>query len=245
MLAKRIIPCLDVRDGRVVKGKQFQDLKDQGSPSALASYYDGQGADELVFLDVAATKESRSAMLETVRQTASQVFIPLTVGGGIRTVKEAETLFKNGADKVSVNSAAVEQPDLVVELSREFGSQSIVVAIDSLSGKVYSRSGSKKTSLRTVGWAKKAQELGAGELLLTSIGADGMQTGFDVGLLNEVCGSVSIPVIASGGAGKMEDFLEALKVADAALAASTFHTKKILIPELKGFLKEKGMVVRS
>lgn len=244
MLAKRIIPCLDVKNGRVVKGKKFRDLKDQGSPSKLASYYDEQGADELVFLDVTATSESRIAMLESVRETASNVFMPLTVGGGIRTVAEAEKLFKNGADKVSVNSAAVERPELVVELSREFGSQSIVVAIDSLDGFVCIRSGSKKTRLRAAEWAEKAQELGAGEILLTSIEADGMQAGFDVGLLKEVCGSVSVPVIASGGAGKMEDFLDALKVADAALAASTFHTKKIMIPELKKFLKENRVAVR-
>ncbi len=248
MLAKRIIPCLDVRDGVVVKGVRFEGLTEQGDPAELAFRYEDEGADEIVFLDISATSQGRIALLDAVRRTACRLSIPLSVGGGIKSVVGAEALFRNGADKVSVNTAAIERPALLRELAEEFGNQSIIAAVDAKKEpggwRVYSRAGRLRTDLTAGDWCKTAQELGAGEILLTSIDSDGVQKGFDLPLLREVCTKASVPVIASGGAGKPEDFLEALKIADAALAASTFHTKKIRIPELKRFLKEKGLVVR-
>ncbi|MBI4360746.1 imidazole glycerol phosphate synthase subunit HisF [Candidatus Micrarchaeota archaeon] len=248
MLAKRIIACLDVKDGRVVKGKKFLDLQDQGDPAAIAAHYSEQGADEIVFLDVSATIQGRQALVDVMRKTAENVFVPLTVGGGIKSVKDAETLFRNGADKISVNSAAIQNPALVTELARQFGSQSVVAAIDAKKQNggwnAFTRAGTTDAGLDAVAWAKRVQELGAGEILLTSMDRDGMQNGFDLELLGKVCKAVSIPVVASGGAGSMRDYLEALKVADAALGASTFHSGKIEIPKLKAYLEKQGLVIR-
>lgn len=252
MLAKRIIPCLDVKEGRVVKGIKFVDLKDAGDPVELAAYYDQCGADELVFLDITASYEGRETMVEVAERTAKEVFIPFTVGGGISSVEQIRKILKAGADKISLNTAAVENPELVREAAKIFGSQCVVVAIDALwnermqDWEVYTHGGRKATGLSAVEWAQKVERLGAGEILLTSMDADGSQNGFDIPLNRAVCEKVNIPVIASGGAGKMEDFAKVLTEgkADAALAASVFHYRQILIKDLKKYLLEQGVEVR-
>ena len=251
MLAKRIIPCLDVKEGRVVKGINFLNLRDAGDPVENAQRYSEEGADEVVFLDITATLEKRKIMLDVVARTAEQVFIPLTVGGGVRSIEDIRELLKHGADKVSINTAAVKNPPLIREAAERFGSQCIVVAIDAKKvgeekWEVYINSGTTPTGLDAVKWAKKVEELGAGEILLTSIDADGTQEGYDIPLTKAVSEAVSIPVIASGGAGKLEHFYEALVEgkADAVLAASLFHYGILGIMEVKRYLKEKGVEVR-
>jgi len=251
MLAKRIIPCLDVKDGRVVKGINFINLRDAGDPVENAARYSEEGADEIVFLDITATIEGRKTMLNVVSRTAEQVFIPLTVGGGIRTLEDIRELLKSGADKVSINTAAVKNPSLIREASEKFGSQCIVVAVDGKyisNGKweVYINSGRTPTGIQVLDWVKKVEKLGAGEILLTSIDADGTQEGYDIELTRMVSEEVSIPVIASGGAGNPFHFYQVLTKgkADAALAASLFHYGALTIPELKKYLQEKGVEVR-
>ncbi|GAB6943730.1 imidazole glycerol phosphate synthase subunit HisF [Vulcanisaeta sp. JCM 14467] len=248
MTTKRIIACLDVKDGRVVKGVNFMNLRDKGDPVELAARYEEEGADEIVFLDVTATIEGRRAMLRVVRDTASVLSIPLTVGGGIRTIDDVSAILGNGADKVSINTAAVENKQLIAEAARQFGSQAIVVAIDAkMVGNyyvVFIRSGTYNTGLNAVKWAREVEELGAGEILLTSIDRDGTREGYDLILTRLVAESVGIPVIASGGAGRMEHFLEVLKIADAALAAGVFHDGVIRIQELKRYLRDHGIEVR-
>ncbi len=250
MLAKRIIPCLDVKEGKVVKGVNFVNLVDAGDPVENAKVYDQQGADELVFLDITASYEKRGIMIEVVKRTAEEVFMPLTVGGGIRTVKDIRNLLNAGADKVSINTAAVKNPDLITEGAKLFGSQCIVVAIDAKrkgnSWEVYIHGGRTPTGLDAVSWAREAVDRGAGEILLTSMDRDGTKAGYDIELTKAVSEAVPVPVIASGGAGKKEHFYEALTEgkADAALAASLFHFKELSIPELKAFLKEEGVWVR-
>ena len=250
MLAKRIIPCLDVKDGRVVKGINFVGIKDVGDPVECAKLYDEQGADEIVFLDITATHEGRSTMVEVVRKTAKEVFVPLTVGGGISTTEDMKNLLRAGADKVSVNSSAVRNPDLIAQGAKLFGSQCIVVAVDAkrVDGAfhVVVNGGRIDTGLDAIQWAQKVQELGAGEILLTSMDADGTKNGFDLELLNAVTGVVSIPVIASGGCGKLTHFSEVfLKTgADAALAASLFHYRELTVGQVKEHLREKGIVAR-
>ena len=249
MLAKRIIPCLDVTNGRVVKGVNFVDLRDAGDPVELATRYNAEGADELVFLDIGATVEGRQTLIEVVEQTARNVFIPLTVGGGVRSVADARTIIRAGADKISVNSAAVNRPELLRELSEEFGSQAVVLAIDARSDggdwKVYTRGGRQAELLDVVQWAQYGEQLGAGEILLTSMDADGMKNGFDLPLTAAVRKSVQLPVIASGGAGTVQHFADVLSTADAALAASVFHFGTFSIEEVKSCLRSVGMVVRS
>lgn len=252
MLTKRIIPCLDVKDGRVVKGVQFVELRDAGDPVELAKFYDEQGADELVFLDISASHEGRETMTEVVRQTAASLAIPFTVGGGIRTLEDMKRLLRAGADKVSVNTSALERPDLIKEGSDYFGAQCIVVAIDARFSEedstwmVYTHGGRNKTSWTAIDWAKKAVELGAGEILLTSMNQDGEKSGFDLKLTKAVRDAVTVPVIASGGAGTAEHFREVLQDVDcdAALAASIFHYKETSIAEVKQYLREKNVVVR-
>ena len=249
MLAKRIIPCLDVADGRVVKGVNFVDLRDAGDPVELAARYNEQGADELVFLDVAATVENRTTLVELVARTAREVFIPLTVGGGIRSVDDAKAVIRAGADKVSINSAAVWRPELIRELSEEFGCQAVVLAIDARRDgemwRVFTKGGRQAEELDVIEWAQRAEQLGAGEILLTSMDADGVQTGFDIALTSAVRSAVRVPVIASGGAGALEDFSTILKVADAALAASVFHFGTLSIAEVKAHIAQSGIAVRS
>ena len=249
MLAKRIIPCLDVANGRVVKGVNFVDLRDAGDPVELAARYNEQGADELVFLDVAATVENRTTLVELVARTAREVFIPLTVGGGIRSVDDAKAVIRAGADKVSINSAAVWRPELIRELSEEFGCQAVVLAIDARRDgemwRVFTKGGRQAEELNVIEWAQRAEQLGAGEILLTSMDADGVQTGFDLALTSAVRSAVRVPVIASGGAGALEDFSTILKVADAALAASVFHFGTLSIAEVKAHVAESGIAVRS
>lgn len=249
MLAKRLIACLDVRNGRVVKGTRFEDLADQGSPAELAMRYSEQGADEIVLLDVSATRQARLAFLSTVRKTASVLDIPLTVGGGVRSVSDAEKLLASGADKVSLNSAALENPRLVTEISERIGSQSVVVALDAKKSgpdwAVFSRSGSVKTSWAAPKWARNAQALGAGELLVTNIDRDGTKSGFDLDLLKGIRNVVTLPIIASGGAGCLSDFKEALGVADAVLAAGVFHSGKLSVSQVKRYLGKSGLLVRS
>ena len=252
MLAKRIIPCLDVKEGRVVKGIKFVDLKDAGDPVELAGFYDKSGADELVFLDITASHEGRETMVEVVRRTAQEVSIPFTVGGGIGSIEQMRTILEAGADKISLNTPAVENPGLVREAARIFGSQCVIVAIDALwnermqDWEVYTHGGRKGTGMSAVDWASRVEALGAGEILLTSMDADGGQSGFDIPLNRTVCEKVTIPVIASGGAGEMEDFARVLKEgkADAALAASVFHYRRFTIRELKKYLAEQGLEVR-
>jgi len=254
MLAKRIVACLDtdlgIKGGRVVKGIKFKKIRYAGLPWELAERYYKEGIDEIVFLDITASHESRQTMVEVVRKTCQRVFISITVGGGIRNIKDAKKLFRAGADKISINTAAIQNPRLVKELSESFGSQAVVVAIDAKRRKDWFEcaiyGGRKFTGVDAISWAKKVAELGAGEILLTSIDRDGTKSGFDLGLTRKISESVSIPVIASGGAGKKEHFLEVFKKgkADAALAASLFHFKEIKIPELKKYLKEKGVNVR-
>ncbi len=249
MVAKRIIPCLDVNRGRVVKGINFINLVDAGDPVESAQKYNQLGADELVFLDITASHEERNIMIEVVKIVAEKVFIPFTVGGGIRNLDDIRNLLLAGADKVSINSAAVKNPDLVNEAAKVFGSQCIVVAIDakrhSNGFHVYINGGRIDTGLDAVKWAKEVEMRGAGEILLTSMDRDGTKAGYDLELLEAVCSSVNIPVIASGGAGRPEHFLEAFKAgAEAALAASIFHFGKILIGDLKSYLKNHGIEVR-
>lgn len=252
MLAKRIIPCLDVKEGRVVKGIKFVDLKDAGDPVELAGFYDKSGADELVFLDITASHEGRETMVDVVRRTAREVSIPLTVGGGIGSIEQMRTILEAGADKISLNTAAVENPGLIREAARIFGSQCVIVAVDALwnermqDWEVYTHGGRKATGMSAVDWASRVEALGAGEILLTSMDADGGQSGFDIPLNRAVCEKVTIPVIASGGAGEMEDFARVLKEgkADAALAASVFHYRRFSIRELKKYLAEQGLEVR-
>jgi cyclase len=250
MTAKRIIPCLDVKDGRVVKGVNFLNLKDKGDPVELASRYEEEGADEIVFLDISATVEGRKTLFEKVRRTAEVISVPLTVGGGIRSLQDAEKAFDSGADKVSINTAAVENKGLITQIADQFGRQALVVAIDAKrvgnSFRVFVRSGTQDTGLEAVAWAREVEALGAGEILLTSIDRDGTRMGYDIELIDAVSRAVRIPVIASGGAGEMRHFLEVFErtKADAALAAGVFHEGLIRIPELKSYLKKSGVEVR-
>lgn len=252
MLTKRIIPCLDVKDGRVVKGVQFVQLRDAGDPVELARFYDEQGADELVFLDISASVEGRKTMTEVVKSVASELAIPFTVGGGINELEDMKRMLRAGADKVSLNTAAVKNPDVIKEGADFFGSQCIVVAIDAKydpeigTWRVYTHGGRTPTDWKVIDWAQKAAELGAGEILLTSMDSDGEKKGFDLALTKAVSEAVSIPVIASGGAGRPEHFAEAFTEgkADAALAASIFHYKETSVAEVKTYLKEKGVLVR-
>jgi len=250
MLAKRIIPCLDVDGGRVVKGTKFLNLRDAGDPVECAKEYDRQGADELVFLDITASSDDRVTMIDVVERTASECFMPLTVGGGIRVVEDIRAMLKAGADKTSVNTAAIQNPDLVRAGAERFGSQCIVVAIDAKRlgerWQVYTHGGRRPTGLDAVDWARKVEKLGAGEILLTSMDADGTKAGYDVELTRAISDAVHIPVIASGGAGKLEHMAEVLTAgkADAVLAASVFHFGEYKIPDVKLFLKEKGIEVR-
>ncbi|MEO2153438.1 MAG: imidazole glycerol phosphate synthase subunit HisF [Aquificota bacterium] len=251
MLAKRIIPCLDVDKGRVVKGIKFKQLRDAGDPVEVAKAYEEQGADELVFLDITASAEDRKIMLDVVKRVAETVFMPFTVGGGIRTLDDIRKLLESGADKVSINTAAVKNPSLVYEGAKRFGSQCIVVAIDAKrrprgGWEVYIHGGRTPTGIDALEWAKRVEDLGAGEILLTSMDQDGTKEGYDVELTRAVAEAVKIPVIASGGAGKKEHFYEAFTKgkADACLAASLFHFKELTVEELKKYLKEKGIHVR-
>ena len=252
MLTKRIIPCLDVKDGRVVKGVQFVSLRDAGDPVELAAFYDQEGADELVFLDISASHEGRETMVDVVRAVAGSLAIPFTVGGGINSLADMKKILRAGADKVSLNTAAVTRPDLINEGSDYFGAQCIVIAIDARydeelgSWRVYTHGGRTPTEWEVVAWAKEAVRRGAGEILLTSMDYDGEKKGFNLALTKAVSEAVSVPVIASGGAGNAEHFQEAFEEgkADAALAASIFHYKETSVKEVKAFLKQQGVVVR-
>jgi imidazole glycerol-phosphate synthase subunit HisF len=251
MLSKRIIPCLDVTGGRVVKGVNFVNLRDAGDPVALADRYNREGADELVFLDITASSDAREIMAGVVARTARKVFIPLAVGGGIRSVADARRILMSGADKVSVNTAAVRRPELIAELSREFGAQAVVLAIDArrrgpLEWRVYTRGGRDEEAIDAVEWSARGESLGAGEILLTSMDTDGVQSGFDCPLTKAVSRATRIPVIASGGAGKPEDFVRVLTdgCADAALAASIFHYGAYTVNQLKEELDRRGIPVR-
>ncbi|MFC5410919.1 imidazole glycerol phosphate synthase subunit HisF [Larkinella bovis] len=250
MLTKRIIPCLDIKDGRTVKGTNFVNLRDAGDPVELGAIYAKQGADELVFLDITATVDERKTLIDLVRRVAHVVNIPFTVGGGISSKADVSALLNAGADKVSINSSAVRNPALVDELAQEFGSQCIVVAIDTrfVNGEhiVHTHGGRKPTEIRTIPWAKEIENRGAGEILLTSMDTDGTKAGFALELTAQISGTANIPVIASGGAGSMEHFVEVFTSgkADAGLAASIFHFKEIEIPALKSYLRNKGIEVR-
>lgn len=252
MHTKRIIPCLDVKDGRVVKGVNFVNFRDAGDPAEVAAAYDKAGADEVVFLDITASADSRATQLEWVRQVASKVFIPFTVGGGIRTVDDFKAILREGADKISVNSAAIMNPKLISDAAEKFGSQCVVVAIDAKrrpdgSGwNIYKNGGRVDMGIDAVEWAVKAEKLGAGEILLTSMDGDGTKEGYDIPLTRAIAQSVSIPVIASGGAGKLEHFYEAVHDAgaEAVLAASLFHYKELEIRQVKEYLRDKGISVR-
>lgn len=251
MLTKRIIPCLDVAGNRVVKGTNFVELRDAGDPVELAAFYDAAGADELVFLDIGASVEKRKALLDVIRRVAGRVFIPLTVGGGIRTVDDIRETLRAGADKISVNSAAVHNPQLIADGARQFGNQCIVLAIDAKKTaaekwEVYINGGRVPTGLDAVEWAKRGVELGAGEILLTSMDADGTNSGYDVELTARISKAVSVPVIASGGAGQLQDFCEVLRygAADAVLAASVFHYRKFTVRQVKEYLRNQGIEVR-
>lgn len=254
-LAKRIIPCLDVENGRVVKGVQFLDIRDAGDPVEVAKRYDEQGADEITFLDITATHEGRETMVHTVERMASQVFIPLTVGGGIRTCEDIRTMLNAGADKVSINSAAVTNPDFVRQAAERFGSQCIVVAIDakkvSAEGEpdrweIFTHGGRKPTGLDAVEWAKKMVALGAGEILLTSMDQDGVKNGYDLGVTRAISEAVNVPIIASGGVGNLEHLVDGVLKgkADAVLAASIFHFNEYSIPEAKAYMRARGIEVR-
>jgi cyclase len=253
--AKRIIPCLDVKNGRVVKGVKFQNLRDAGDPVEAAARYDEQGADEVTYLDIAATQENRGTLVDLVTRTAKRVFAPLTVGGGVRSEDDFVTLLHAGADKVSVNSSAVKDPGLVDRLSRLAGAQALVVAIDvkrrpkAAPGavqewEVYVAGGSRPTGVEGIAWAREVAARGAGEILLTSMDRDGTQAGYDLELLERVCDAVTIPVIASGGVGTLEHLAEGLRIADAALAASIFHDGKHTVQEAKAYLRGRGIDVR-
>lgn len=251
MLTKRIIPCLDVKDGRVVKGVKFLNLKDAGDPVEAAQFYDREEADEIVFLDITASFEKRNIMLDVVKRTAETVFMPLTVGGGIRNLEDIRQLLKAGADKVSINTAAVKDAELVKEASDKFGSQCIVVAIDAKKGskdkwEVYVHGGRTPTGIDAVKWGKKVENMGAGEILLTSMDMDGTKNGYDIELTRKFSENLGIPIIASGGAGNLEHLYEALVSgkADAALAASIFHYKEYSIKEAKEYLKKRGVKIR-
>ncbi len=252
MFTKRIIPCLDVKDGRVVKGINFVDLKDAGDPVEVAKAYDKAGADEVVFLDITASSDQRNTVVDMVRRVAENVFIPFTVGGGIRTVEDFKAILREGADKISVNSAAIDNPKLISDAAEKFGSQCVVVAIDAKkradgSGwNIYKHGGRIDVGKDAVEWAMEAERLGAGEILLTSMDCDGTKAGYDIDLTRAISSAVSVPVIASGGAGEKDHFYEALTIggADAALAASLFHYKELEIMELKKYLSEKGVSVR-
>lgn len=251
MLAKRVIPCLDVDAGRVVKGVKFVDLVDAGDPVELASFYDEEGADELVFLDITASHEGRETMLEVARRTAESVFIPLTVGGGVRSIGDVRKLLRSGADKVAVNTAAVERPELITEGAEQFGVQCIVVAIDAkqqttTEWEVYTHGGRRPTGIDALGWAANVEEIGAGEILLTSMDRDGTKDGYDLDLLAAVSEVVKIPVIASGGAGQLEHFSEAVTKgkADAVLAASLFHFGEVSVREVKEHMASQGIPIR-
>lgn len=252
MFTKRIIPCLDVKDGRVVKGINFVDLKDAGDPVEVAAAYDKAGADEVVFLDITASSDERNTVVDMVRAVAEKVFIPFTVGGGIRSVEDFRVLLREGADKISINSAAIDQPKLISDAADKFGSQCVVVAIDAKRRKdnsgwnIYKHGGRIDVGMDAVEWAKTVEKRGAGEILLTSMDCDGTKAGYDIALTKAISEAVDIPVIASGGAGEMSHFYDALTTggADAALAASLFHYKELEIMELKKYLKEKGVSVR-
>ena len=251
MVAIRVIPCLDVNAGRVVKGTNFVDLRDAGDPVEIAKIYNVEGADEIIFLDITASSDKRAITLDVVKKTAEQVFIPLTVGGGIRTVEDMRTLLKAGADKISINTSAVLNPKLIQDGSRKFGNQCIVVAIDAKkevdedSWFVYTHGGRTKTNLNVIKWAQKCVELGAGEILLTSMDKDGTKDGYDLELMEQVTKVVDVPVIASGGAGKKEHFVDVCKKgASAVLAASLFHFKQLEISDLKQYMKQNGIEVR-
>ena len=266
MLTRRIIPCLDVDAGRVVKGVSFVDIRDAGDPSALAAFYNAEGADELVFLDITASSDARNIMVEVVEKVSSEVFIPLTVGGGIRSIDNMRKMLEAGADKVSINSAAVINPQLIEECAKEFGSQCVVLAMDvkrnsdettkrknpseiaeGISWQVYTHGGRKPTTLDATQWARRATEYGAGELLVTSMDADGQKTGYDNDLLSSISDSVTVPVIASGGAGALEHFYDALVYgkSDAVLAASLFHFGELRVSEVKSYLSDRGIPVRK
>lgn len=250
MLKKRIIPCLDIKDGRVVKGVQFLALKDAGNPVALASFYSKNGADELVFLDISATLEGRKTLVDLVTRLSKEINIPFTVGGGIQSVEDAQLLLQSGADKVSLNSAAVANPKLITQIAEAFGSQSVVVAIDIKKVEndwyVFIKGGTESTEILAVDWAKKAEVLGAGELLVTSMNNDGAKDGFAIDITRQICEAVSIPVIASGGAGSANDFIELFTQTEvsAGLAASIFHFNEVAIPDLKILLKTRNIPVR-
>jgi cyclase len=251
MVAVRIIPCLDVKDGKVVKGIHFENLKIAGDPVENASFYSKEGADEIVFLDISATIEGRKTMVDVVKRVAEVVFIPLTVGGGINSIDDIEKLLSNGADKISINTAAVKNPKIIEEGAKKFGSQCIVIAIDAKKigedkWEVYIESGKKPTGIDVIEWAKKVENLGAGEILLTSIDRDGTQDGYDIELTKNVSENVNIPVIASGGAGKLEHLYDAIVYgkASAVLIASLLHFRILTIPQIKSYLNEKGIEVR-
>ena len=252
MFTKRIIPCLDVHNGRVVKGVNFVNLQDAGDPVEIAAAYDAAGADEVVFLDITASSDGRETVVDMVRKVASKVFIPFTVGGGIRTVDDFKMLLREGADKISVNSSAIDRPILISEAADKFGSQCVVVAIDAKRRadgngfNIYKHGGRLDMGIDAVEWAMKAESLGAGEILLTSMDGDGTKAGYDLELTRQIAENVKIPVIASGGAGKLEHFKDALTVgkADAALAASLFHFKELEIRQVKEYLRNEGVSVR-
>ena len=251
MITKRIIPCLDVKNGRVVKGVNFEGLHDVSSPIELAEYYTKNGADELVFYDITASAEGRGLFTDILRETASRVFIPLTVGGGINTLDDFDRVLKCGADKVSVNSGAIRDPDLIRQAALRYGSQCVVLSADvkRVGGqfRVFGRGGRDDTGMEAIAWIKKCVDLGAGEIVVNSIDTDGVKGGFDLDMLDAVCNAVSVPVIASGGAGKVEDFtqlFQTLPGVDAGLAASVFHFGQIAIPDLKAELRKNGILVR-
>ena len=251
MLAKRIIPCLDVRDGRVVKGVNFVNIRDAGDPVELAKFYSEQGADEIVFLDITATSDARDTVVQVVERTAEQVFVPLTVGGGIRTLEDFQKLLRAGADKISVNSAAVKDKSLIAQGAERFGSQCVVLAIDARrradgSFEVVTAGGRNATGLDAIAWAREGERLGAGEILLTSMDADGTKNGFDLELTRAVTQAVSIPVIASGGCGSLAHFAQVFQETgcDAALAASLFHFGELTVPQVKEYLREQNIPVR-
>ena len=250
MLKKRIIPCLDIKDGRVVKGVQFLALKDAGNPVALASFYSKNGADELVFLDISATLEGRKTLVDLVTRLSKEINIPFTVGGGIQSVKDAQLLLQSGADKISLNSAAVANPKLITQIAEAFGSQSVVVAIDIKKVEndwyVFIKGGTESTGILAIDWAQKAEALGAGELLITSMNNDGAKDGFALEITNAISQAVTIPVIASGGAGSANDFVELFTQTEvgAGLAASIFHFNEIAIPDLKTLLKTQNIPIR-
>lgn len=251
MITKRIIPCLDVKNGRVVKGVNFEGLHDVSSPIELAEYYTKSGADELVFYDITASAEGRGLFTDILRETASRVFIPLTVGGGINTLDDFDRVLKCGADKVSVNSGAIRDPDLIRQAALRYGSQCVVLSADvkRVDGqfRIFGRGGRDDTGMEAIAWIKKCVDLGAGEIVVNSIDTDGVKGGFDLEMLDAVCNAVSVPVIASGGAGKVEDFtrlFQTLPGVDAGLAASVFHFGQIAIPDLKAELRKNGILVR-